>query len=201
MTTANLFLEDTLIGTDEAPQRVLEAERLALTYRAILKKRIGRITADDFLKYASRFSILCNEIYQGSKLELRRNKGIPLGFDADLASRGHYMGDPGEVIGIDTLTADFFRETFKRSSSIVLSIKPTVSRDDIRHSFAKIEWTRDRPWTIFFYAQQGGRHDLESNHGPLENLLLRKLFHVSGVAPSLNFAVKLGIDAWFDETA
>jgi hypothetical protein len=197
--TASLFFDDALIGIEEAPQRVLEVERFASTYHAVLKKRLGYITADDFLKYARRFTVLCNEIYQGSVLELRRNKSVPLGFAVFAASQGVYEGNLGEVIDIVQLTPDSFREMFERSSSVVLDIRPEVSREDIRSSFAQIEWTRGRPRTIFFYAQQGGRYDLEGSQRPLENLLLRRLFHVSGVAPSLNFAVKLGVGASLDE--
>lgn len=197
--TASLFFDDALIGAEEAPRRVLEAERLASTYHAVLKKRVGHITAYDFLKYARRFSVLCNEIYQGSVLELRKNKRVPLGFAVFAASQGVYKGNPGEMIDVSRLTGESFREMFEHSSSMVLNVKPMVPRDDIRSSFAQIEWTRGRPRTIFFYAQQGGRYDLKGSQRPLENLLLRKLFHVSGVAPSLNFAVKLGVGASLDE--
>ncbi|MBI2626788.1 MAG: hypothetical protein HYW77_00915 [Parcubacteria group bacterium] len=197
--TASLFFDDALIGTEEAPQRVLEAERFASTYHAVLKKRLGHITTEDFLRYARRFTVLCNEIYQGSMLELRRDKSVPLGFAVFAASQGVYEGNPGETIDIGQLTANSFREMFEHSSSMVLDIRPRVSREDIRSSFAQIKWTRGRPRTIFFYAQQGGRYDLEGSQRPLENLLLRKLFHVSGVAPSINFAVKLGVGASLDE--
>jgi len=197
--TASLFFDDALIGTEEAPQRVLEAEQFASDYHAVLKKRLGHITADDFLKYARRFVVLCNEIYQGSVLELRRDKSVPLGFAVFAASQGNYEGNPGEAIDVSRLTADSFREMFERSSSMVLDIRPKASRDDIRSSFAQIEWTHGRPRTLFFYAQQGERYDLKESQRPLENLLLRKLFHVSGVAPSINFGVKLGVGASLDE--
>ena len=197
--TANLFFKGVLIGEQEAPQRILEAQRSASTYYAVLKKRFGHITADDFLKYTRRFAVLCNEIYHGSRLELLKDKSIPLGYAVSAASRGLYRGNPGEAIDIDCLTIESFREVFGCSSSIILNIKPKALREDICASFSQIEWTYGRPRTIFFYAQQGGRYDLEGSLRPLENLLFRKMFHVPGFAPSINFAVKLGICAFLDE--
>lgn len=197
--TVNLFFDNVVIGDEEAPQRVLEAQRRASSYDAVLKKRFGRITADDFLKYARRLTILCNEIYQGSKLELLKNKSIPLGFAVFVASQGLYEGYSGEVIDINQLSADSFRKMFEHSSSMILNIRPNVRNRDIFSSFTQIAWTRGRLKTIFFYAQQGRSYYCSENHGPLEDLLLRKLFYVPGVAPSLNFAVKLGLKAHFDE--
>lgn len=196
---AGLFFKGEVVGREEAPRCVLEAERFASTYNAVLKKRFGHITADDFLKYARRFALLCNEIYRGSELELRRNKSVPLGFAVFAASQSVYEGGPGEVLDISQLTPDSFRGILERSSTMVLDIRPKAARDDIRHSFAQVEWTHGRPKTIFFYAQQGGRHDLKGSQRPLENLLLRKMFHVPNSAPSLNFTVKLGIGASLNE--
>ena len=198
--TASLFFDNALIiGTEEAPQCVLKAEQFASSYYAVLKKRLGHITADDFLKYARRLTVLCNEIYQGSVLGLRKDKSVPLGLAAFAASQGVYDSNSGETIDINRLTANSFREMFEYSSSMVLDTRPKILRDDIHASFAQIEWTRGRTRTIFFYAQQGGRYDLEGSQRPLENLLLRKMFHIPGVAPSLNFAVKLGIGASLNE--
>ncbi len=196
MTALTSLFFDATIGTEEAPQHILESERFSSSYHAILKRRFGRVTADDFLRYARRFTILCNQVYQGSKLELRRNKSIPLGFEVFLASQGGYEGEPGEVIDANRLTNDSFREMFEDSFSIVVNILPKLAREDILHSFAQVQWTRSRPKTIFFYAQQGGRYDLEGIQRPLENLLLRKLFHVPSAPPSINFTVKLGVSGW-----
>ena len=192
--TIGLFFDDTLISTEEAPRRILK--RSDFTYRAILKKRFGPVTADDFLKYARRFSVLCNEVYKESKLELQKNKSIPLGSDVALASQGQYEGELGETLDINQLNVDSFREIFKHSSSLVLIIQPTVERKDICYSFSQIRWTRDRQRTIFFYSQDGGKFDPK---GPLHNLLIRKMFYVSGVAPNLNFAVKFGVGAFLNE--
>jgi hypothetical protein len=199
--TADLFFDNILIGAEEAPQGVLEAQRFASTYDAVLKKRLGHITANDFIKYARRFAALCNEIYQDSVLELRKNKSVPLGFAVFAASQGLYEGNPGEAIDIDRLTADSFREMFEHLSSMVLDIRPIVEHDGIRFSFSQIQWTRGRPRTIFLYSQDSGRYDQagEYHRGPLHDLLLRKMFHVPSTAPSLNFAVKLGVSALLDE--
>lgn len=199
--TASLFFGDALIGTEEAPRRVLEAERFAFNYWAVLKKRFGHITADDFLKYSRRFSVLCGEVYRGSNLELRINKGVPLGFAVLAANLGIWEGVPGEKLDVSQLTVDTFREIFARSSSVTLDIRPIIERDDIRLSFSQIEWTRERPRTIFLYAQDGGRYDQrrdqtgEYHRGPLHDLLLRKMFYVAGTAPSFNFVVKMGVGA------
>ncbi len=198
---ASLFFDDVLIGVEEAPQHVLEAQRFASSYDAVLKKRFGRIRSENFLKYARRFVALCNEIYQGSVLELRKNKSVPLGFAVFAASQGLYEGNLGEIIDINQLTVDSFQKMFEHSSSMVLDIRPIAERDDIRFSFSRIEWTHGRPRTIFLYSQDSGRYDQagEYHRGPLHDLLLRKMFHVSGVVPGLNFAVKIGVGALLDE--
>ncbi len=181
--TASLFSDNESIGTEDAPQYLLNVARLEWNYHAVLKKRFGNITASDFLKYARRLVVLCDEIYQGSVLELR----VPLdSFDRNFR----------ETVEISTLTENSFRKVFKHSWSMRLTIRPMILSDEIRHSFAQIEWTRCRPRAIFFYAQQGEGYILWR---PLENLLLRKLFYVSGVAPSLNFVVGLGLSVWMDE--
>lgn len=197
----SLFFDNmlALVGADEAPKRILETERFASNYRAVLKKRFGHITADDFLKYARRFAVLCNGIYRGSRFEFLKNRSVPLGFAVFAASQGAWEGNPGEELDISKLTTDAFREIFTHASSMVFNIRPRVSREDIRSSFVQVAWTRGRPRTIFFYAQQGGRYDLNGSQRPLENLLLRKMFYVSGVPPSFNFAVNLGVRAYLNE--
>lgn len=194
--TTGLFFEDVLIGQQEAPQRILESQRFQSTYHAVLKKKFGSITADDFLKYARRFAVLCDEVYRESNLRLRKNQGVPLGYAFFAASQGEWEGVPGETLDLINLTADLFQEIFELSSSMVLVIRPKVA-EHLLSSFAEIEWTHGRPKTIFFYAQDGYHPD--RSHRPLENLLLQKLFYVSGVAPSFNFAVKLGVGAYMDE--
>lgn len=191
----------TVVLTDrEAPQRILETVRFESFYHAVLKKRFVHIAADDFVKFARRFVFLCEQVYQGNALWLRRDESVPLGWASVAASLGQYEKDPGEVIRLEDLGEDRFREIFATASTITLTIKPTVHRPDVKHSFAKMAWTRGRPKTVFFYAQQGGRHDIESAcDRPLEGLLYRKMFHVPDSAPNLRFSVRLGIDASLSE--
>lgn len=197
---AILFSHDAFLSSnEEAPQRTLASQRHSSCYRAILKKRIGTITSKDFMKYARRLASLCEEIYQGSILTLQKDKSIPTGREVFVASRGAYEGNPGEPIDLEQLTDQSFLEIFKYSSSMVLCIKPSSACEDTLSSFAQIKWTHKRPRTIFFYAQQGGRYDLATIERPLENLLLRKLFHVPGSAPSMNFIVKLGVADFLNE--
>lgn len=189
-----------LIEEQEVPQHILEEQRCAATYRAVLKKRFGRITANDFLKYASRFIVLCDKIYQGSELELLKDRSVPLNFtDLFAASQGLYKGEPGETLDISRITPESFRKIFKHSSSVVLDILPKVWREDIATSFAQVEWTYGRSKFISFYAQQGGRYDLPGGQRPLESLLFRKMFYVPGTAPNINFAVRFGTSARMDE--
>lgn len=203
MAAKGLFFDGVLIGAEEAPNHILKAERFASSYYAVLKKRLGRIVADDFLKYARRFSVLCDKIYQGSNLDLRMNEVVilrPSTPPPELMFLHKGRGTSGKNINVDQLTADEFREIFAPCSSMVLTIKPLVERADIRYSFSKIEWTCARPKIIWLYSQDGGRCDGDGCHpGPLTDLLLRKMFYVPCVAPSLNFAVKLGVEADLDE--
>jgi len=201
VTAPNLFFDGMLIGKAEAPQRILDSEEHAFNYWAIVKKRFGNISGSDYLKCARRFSTLCDEIYLGSKFDLCLNKVVPLGYAVALASRCEWRGMPGEKLEISGLMDESFQKIFADSYSMELTIKPTVERNDIWCAFSQITWTRDRPKTIFLYAQGGGKHDQEGKcqSGPFHNLLLRKMFFVPGSAPSLNFKVKLGIEAKMKE--
>lgn len=169
----NLFLDDVLIGAEEAPQRVQEEVEPITSCDVILKKRIGRITADDFLKYSRHLIDLCNQVYQDSKLELRKDKRVPLGLEAFISGGpgDRTAGTLGVTIDVDRPTVDRFRDMFEGSSSMTLQIMPMVLNDKHRHSFARVEWTRDSPRTIVFFAQDGCMYDLEGGQRPLEELL------------------------------
>lgn len=194
------FFDTAQIGLEEAPYHIVEAAQSAASYHAVMKKRHGRVAAEDFPKYASRMVALCDEIYLGSSLELRKNKHIPLRLAAFAVSLDFHEDNSGEAVDIAQLTADSFREMFDSASSVVLDIRPRDFREDVRYSFAQVEWTREKPKAIFFYAQQGGRYDCEGGQRPLENLLLRKMFYVTGTAPGYGFDVKLGVGAVLDES-
>jgi hypothetical protein len=178
--TVSLFFDDTLIDIDdgEAPRHVLDKYGFAPSYFAVLKKRFGfgYITAGDFLKNARRLVTLCNAIYQGSEFCLVKD---------------------GASLDINRLNPFLFQVAFMCASSMMLKIDPKVSRGDLFCSFASILWTAKRPRTIFFYAQDGIYN--RDDHRSLKRLLFRKLFYVSSAAPSVKFAVKLGIDAYAKE--
>lgn len=193
----NLFLEETLIGKEEAPQHVLETEQLAHNYLAVLNKRLGNITAYDFLKYARRLSVLCKNFYRESNIELELyvNKSVSLRF---AVFQGMLKGASGEKIDVGQLTVDAFREIFESSCLITLCIFPMIEVYGINYAFSKIEWRGEMPKKIVIFSQDmGGKYDKNRmyHRGPLHDLLIRKMFYVSGTAPSFNFAVKLGVAA------
>src|SRR3989344_4809929 len=153
------------IITDEVPehifQQLFEQEKLSSFYHAVLKKRLGHITAYDFMKYAHRFFCILNEVYRGSKVCIQRNARIPIGFyECALASSGAWEYE-GEDLEINRLDASSFREIFRNASTVRIDIRPQVNRDEIRHAFSVIQWTNRRPGTIFFYSQGGGGYTWE----------------------------------------
>ena len=171
--TANLISDEVLVNGEDAPQFVQEKVEPITSCDVILKKRIGRITADDFLKYSRRLMVLCSKIYQDSKLDLRKDKHVSLGLEAFISggSGDRTAGTPGVMIDANRPPVELFREMFENSCSMSLKIMPMVLSDKHCHPFAQVEWTRDSPRTIVFFAQDGGRHDLEGDQRPLEELL------------------------------
>lgn len=192
-----------IIGAEDASRCIQKEEKPRVSYSAVLKKKIGRITADEFLEYSRRLMFFCTRAYQENRFELRKNKDFSFGLEA-LISRGpdDRATEKQEVmIDVDRPPVEWFREIFEDASSLILRIVPMVVSGDIRHSFARVEWRRDRPRTLFFFTQHGCRYDPESGPYPLERLLFQKMFHVSGVAPipSFNVTIELGMDAVMEE--
>lgn len=171
--TANVISDEVLVAGEDVSQCVQEKVEPITSCDVILKKRIGRITADDFLKYSRHLMVLCNKIYQDSKLELRNDKRVPLGLEAFISGGpgDRTAGTLGVMIDVDRPTVERFRDMFEGSSSMTLQIMPMVLNDKYRHPFAQVEWTRDSPRTIVFFAQDGCMYDLEGGQRPLEELL------------------------------
>lgn len=172
--TEDLFSNEVLVDGNDVPQCVQEKVEPITSCDVILKKRIGCITADDFLKYSRRLMVLCNKIYQENKLELqKKDKRVPFGLEAFISGGpgDRTAGTLGATIDVDRPTVEQFRDMFEGSSSMTLKITPMVLDDKHRHSFARVEWTRDSPRTIVFFAQDGCIYDLEGGQRPLEELL------------------------------
>ena len=183
---SNLFVTNVEVREESAPKSVIESGRFEATYYAVLKRRLGRIRARDFLMYGRRFVALCSKVYPGTSITVHENQSVPVGFALRAASLGEYKGITGEILNLEKLTDDAFRAIFDSAFSVVLRVEPKFEREDMRYSFGQMEWTRERSQTIFFYAQG----DL------LERLLLEKMFYISGVAPSLNYMVGLGVESF-----
>lgn len=193
-----------LIGAKEATRGIKEEEKPFVSYRAVLKKKIGRITEGEFLEYSRRLMFFYTRAYQENKLELRKGKDFSLGLEARIFGDpcDRTAGNPGVMIDVNRPTVEQLRDMLNGPSSMTLRIIPVVSSGDIRHSFARVEWKRDRPRTISFFAQHGCRDDPESGPHPLERFLLQEMFHVSGVVapiPSPEFTIELGLDAVIEE--
>ncbi|MBI3075013.1 MAG: hypothetical protein HYY92_02245 [Parcubacteria group bacterium] len=173
----------------------MESQRYADAYFAVLRKRFGCVTGAEFLRYARRLAVLCDTVYNGSTIEIRKNHEIPIGRFALLsAGSGWRKVSMGEKLDINTVdTSAAFRIRFLYAASMKVEIFP-LTQNGGGSSRATIEWTCQRPKTIFFRVEEPGRYDKNGRHpGTLQELLTRKMFHVHGVAPGINSTVRLGI--------
>lgn len=185
---------------EDAPREVLNKIKNESTYWAIVKKRVGGITAEDYLRYAKRFVDLCNLTYKGTQAKLTVDAAIPLGpVNTFIASAGEFQDNPGSTIDINDLDAAKFKYIFDKSSSVYLRIQPKTESKDSFLSFATVTFTREKPNTLFFYGQAVGENVPSYEHGPFVNLLYKKMFFVKDSAPTLNHRVKLGISSSYDE--
>ena len=214
---ADWFLDNELIGDDEAPEKILkrwrdyetkEASRYSMcstretSYHAELKKRFWGITPDDFLKYARRFAVLCGKVYRVSEVKLQGEAQVPL----DNLFSGTFpppifmfplfvlLSPRRWELDVNQITADNFYKVFELSSRVMLLVKTDVLiknsfTGDERNLTQVVEWDHLDPKRIFF-EQAGDEDKLRGKQ--LEELFLRKMFYVPGVAPSFNFWVKPG---------
>ncbi len=151
-------------------------------YRAVLKKRIGQVTADEFLQLAHRFIAICKEEYGTYHLECFQNwlDGV------DTKEKS-----PEKLINLEEQTLESFESIFASSRAMKLCVSPTVEHDNNKFSFTCMEWEIIRPRAIEFYAQTGG---ITYRHGnPLCYRLLERMFPTR--YPAWNWVAKIGVDA------
>ncbi len=167
-----------------APQTVIDGERGAYTYHAIVERRgiWPAMSAEDFRMLGSRFVSLVDHVYQGTNLELNVGASIPLGnaaIAADFDLLGLHQGDPGGTVALDSLhaTPGLFDQLFEVSETMSLKATPDGSNPEFGSpSFASMHWTRHLPNVIRFYAQDGFSQTRERDDRPLLGFLVRRMF-------------------------
>lgn len=169
-------------------------------YHALVEKVLGSITGRNFLEFTRRFVAICNEIYPGTIMELRKNKPILTSMQLHQwlhqYHRFHIVPDKGEAVDIKTLTEEGLSNLFMECSSVTLNLRPETEIEGLRSSFAQAQWRRRKPNKICFYAQDGAT----SGQGILVEALYRRMFHApDSPAPRLNYMVWLGISEVIDK--
>jgi len=151
-------------------------------YRSVLKKRIGRVDADEFMQLAHRFISICREEYGICRIECYKNWVD--GADTKESS-------PHKLVDLDGQTPETFRELFAVSRGMKLCVLPESKHDDNQYSFTCMEWDSNRSRAIEFYAQTGG---ISHQHGtPLCDRLLESMFPKR--YPTWNWVAKTGVMA------
>lgn len=155
------------------------------TYWAVLKKRFGRITSEDFRNCGHAFFAICSDEYGAWNMECYRDwkHGIDTRENAQ-----HKRLRPEDLYRVPLASV------FEDSSSILSRMDPVSPPDHYRHSFAQLYWDKDRPEALWFYAQSGGL-TFETN-GPLCSILEQELFPRKF---SLRWTVRLGPGEWSTE--
>lgn len=164
------------------------------SYRAVLTRRLGALTAADFVINGQRLVSVCDEIYNGTEITLVAEQAVPMNETLVAASHDQYVGPEGITISTDELTMDNFRHWFDLARTMKLLVKPTAADDVMKGSFAVMEFTRQSRRRLFFYAQDGLQR--RAARPSLTKRLTRKLFQVPSTAPSLNYKVQFGISAF-----
>lgn len=152
-------------------------------YRAVAKKRIAWITADEFLQLAYRFIMICGEEYGTYRVECFKNwcEGVD--------TPDSYS--PEKLVTLKEQTPETFRAIFRSCRAMRICVSPTVVDDNNRHSFTLIEWDINRPRSLEFYGQAGG---ISREHGnSLCDRLKEKMFPRR--YPTWNWVAKIGVDA------
>lgn len=176
--------------------RILDNVQFEPSYRASLTKRFRQdITADDFLKFSSRFANLCNQIYHRTTPELRFNDFVPCGLtELVFVSQERLETRVGRSLNdLGAKEADFDR-LFQGAQTVILNLKPAEDRVDLSSSFARVIWSIRTPQLMLFYADQNS----PKTPSPLQDLLYKRMFYVKDSAPNLFFGVKLGVKATID---
>ncbi|HEX7456448.1 MAG TPA: hypothetical protein VF303_03200 [Candidatus Nanoarchaeia archaeon] len=182
------------IGSRQAPEWVLRKAEFELSYHAIVRKRLGCINTGDFLRCARRLVALCNKVYRESTITLRRDKRVwqeeepvPIGRTTVMVPQIQEDASSGEILDVGVLDESRFEEIFQTANRITLRVEPRSATGDFEFSFAEMEWSREKPKAIYFYAQGGRVRSLDA-------VLYRQMFYVPGMPPSLSFRVELGIE-------
>lgn len=163
-------------------------------YRAVLTRRLGALTATDVVANGQRLVSVCDEVYDGTEIALISEQGVPMNEALGAASHGEYIGSEGITINTEELTMDGFRAWFNQAWTMRLLVKPAPTDEAMKVSFATMEFARQSPRRLFFYAQDGLRQP--ADRMSLSERLTRKLFQVPSTAPSLNYKVQLGVSVF-----
>lgn len=154
-------------------------------FRAVIKKRFGIISPQEYLRFGYRFFELCHHEYGMHSLRIYRDWRE--GIDTEETAR-HKLLDP------EQLHPRPFAEVFAGSSSVMSTMFPKNPPECYRYSFAELTWERDRPEALWFYAQSGGQaHD---TGGPLCDILYQDLFTRKF---RLNWKVRFGVAGYLRE--
>ena len=181
-------------------ERTVDPGMKECSYCAVLKKRCGKISAEDFLRFSQRFVMLCNEIHKDYRISLVKNMRIPTGAFFAASDCGEFWNIPfggGEVeFPHETINPEEFSTFFQDALSLSMSVLSTKVEEDMDFVRASVQWTWDKPSSLFFHAQQGPVDQLGQDRTPLHDLLLRRMFHLPGQPPCKEFALLYGSMAY-----
>ena len=125
-------------------------------FSGALKKRwfAGDITPADFLRFGRQLIGCCNQVYQGCEVELLRNRVVAIGYGTIEVSHGleEVIHDP---IDFRQMTEAEFGSLMASCRTLTVVVRPSVQRKELASSFGIMEWTRERPRTLFFESQVG----------------------------------------------
>ena len=147
-------------------------------------KRLGRISYEDWLHYASRFLKTFDSSYEGtSNVVIKTGVYVPVGLvESHMASQGSTpdeLRDMGDVIlqleavKLNGNSHRILREAlpeslFREVPSIRVRIDPNDETEKFVYAFGNGDFTRRKPKYLSFYAQGSGRliHTLHEEFTP-----------------------------------
>lgn len=159
----------------ELPRDIARMFRHESMFHGVVIKRIGVVTASDFVRWSRRLVAVCLSVHPEMQVE----------FNSD------FHGDA------ESVSLEYFKDVFDFENVTILRVcKPHTS------TFASVSFHRRLPRVIEFYAQDGYRYGyLEGEEtttstpvdGSIERAMERAMFFVPGSAPSMNWGVRVGI--------
>lgn len=161
-----------------------------MSYRMSVRRRVGSIAPIDFNEHAARFVTICGQVYGGVKIELVRDRFVPVGWGR-LFYKGDYDREPwmdGMKVDNNVLANGTFGEVFRSAMSIQLNVRAADEGDDFRPSFAQIQWLAQRPRLLSLYAQDASDKQLPS----LERTLAAQMFNDRSAWERLKFSLREG---------